>query len=95
LDWPSANGTPAALPPRGRHHYAALGVADGNGGYAECCCRFDSLCALLRASSAAAPGTSVNHLAATPAVATAGSAAAESAKPKPKRTRAKKTAKPD
>lgn len=98
LDWPSANGTPAALPPRGRHHYAALGVADGNGGYAECCCRFDSLCALLRASSAAAPGTSVNpvnHLVAAPAAATAGSAAAESAKPKPKRTRAKKTAKPD
>jgi hypothetical protein len=98
LDWPSANGTPAALPPRGRHHYAALGVADGNGGYAECCCRFDSLCALLRASSAAAPGTSVNpvnHLVVAPAAATAGSAAAESAKPKPKRTRAKKTAKPD
>lgn len=98
LDWPSANGTPAALPPRGRHHYAALGVADGNGGYAECCCRFDSLCALLRASSAAAPGTSVNpvnHLVAAPAAATAGSAAAESAKPKPKRTRAKKTAKPE
>jgi hypothetical protein len=49
LDWPSANGTPAALPPRGLHHYAALGVTGDNGSYAECCCRFDSLCQLLRA----------------------------------------------
>ncbi len=91
LDWPSVGGAPAALPPRGRHHYAALGVTDPNGGYAECCCRFDSLCALLRASSAAAPGApanSVNKLFATPAAGTVKSAAAGSAKPR--RTRARK-----
>ena len=57
LDWPqatAADGTsgPAALPPRGLHHYAALGVTDVNGIYQECCCRFDSLCALLQASAA-------------------------------------------
>ena len=57
LDWPSmtaADGTmigPATLPPRGLHHYAALGVTDDNGSYQECCCRFDSLCELLRAGA--------------------------------------------
>ncbi|MGB3460495.1 DUF6519 domain-containing protein [Rhodanobacter lindaniclasticus] len=95
LDWPAVNGSPAALPPRGRHHYAALGVTDANGGYAECCCRFDSLCALLRASSAAAPGTPAHHvnpLFAAPAAGTAKSTGAGSAKPK--RTRTSKPAKP-
>ena len=95
LDWPVVNGMPAALPPRGRHHYAALGVTDANGGYVECCCRFDSLCALLRASSAAAPGTpanNANHLFAAPAAGAAKSTAAGNAKPK--RTRVKKPAKP-
>jgi hypothetical protein len=92
LDWPSVNGTPAALPPRGRHHYAALGVTDANGGYAECCCRFDSLCALLRAAAPGTPANNVNHLFAAPAAGTAGSTVAASAKPK--RTRAKKPAKP-
>ncbi|MDW2982764.1 DUF6519 domain-containing protein [Rhodanobacter sp. KK11] len=48
LDWPSANGAPAALPPRGRHHHAVLGIS-GEGGYDECCCRFDSLCQRLQA----------------------------------------------
>ncbi|MGB5941125.1 MAG: DUF6519 domain-containing protein, partial [Rhodanobacter sp.] len=48
LDWPSANGAPAALPPRGRHHHAVLGIS-GEGGYDECCCRFDSLCQWLQA----------------------------------------------
>lgn len=50
LDWPSVNGTPAALPPRGMHHHAVLGVTGANGGYDECCCRFDSLCQLLQAN---------------------------------------------
>ena len=48
LDWPSANGAAVALPPRGRHHYAVLGIS-GEGGYDECCCRFDSLCQWLQA----------------------------------------------
>lgn len=53
LDWPSvtaADGSsgPAALPPRGLHHYAPLGVMDESGDFQICCCRFDSLCALLR-----------------------------------------------
>ncbi len=57
LDWPqatAADGTrgPAALPPRGLHHYAALGLSDDKGIYQECCCRFDSLCALLRSAAA-------------------------------------------
>jgi hypothetical protein len=57
LDWPhAADGTPATLPPRGRHHYAVLGV-NGNDGYHECCCRFDSLCAQLQSARAQTPGT--------------------------------------
>ncbi len=65
LDWPqvtAADGTsgPAALPPRGLHHYAALGVTDDKGGYQECCCRFDSLCALLQASAAKRPPGDTN-----------------------------------
>jgi hypothetical protein len=53
LDWPSvtaADGStaPAALPPRGLHHYAPLGIIGDQGAFQDCCCRFDSLCALLR-----------------------------------------------
>jgi hypothetical protein len=56
LDWPlvtAADGTsaPAALPPRGLHHYAALGVTDDGDSYQECCCRFESLCALMQADA--------------------------------------------
>lgn len=53
LDWPlatAADGTaagPATLAPRGRHHYAVLGVSDNEQGYRECCCRFGTLCDLL------------------------------------------------
>lgn len=89
LDWPSANGTPAALPPRGLHHCAALGVS-GDGNYDECCCRFASLCELLRASAKASPGTSMHKLFAAPAASTAKSAAAGSVK----RKRTRKPAKP-
>ena len=56
LDWPvataadgSASG-PAALPPRGLHHYAVLGITGDNGGYQECCCRFGTLCDLIQTS---------------------------------------------
>lgn len=52
LDWPQApDGTPAALPSSGMHHQAVLGALNANGAYGECCCRFDSLCALLRNAS--------------------------------------------
>ncbi|MBT2145770.1 MULTISPECIES: DUF6519 domain-containing protein [unclassified Rhodanobacter] len=84
LDWPSANGTPAALPPRGRHHYAALGVA-GGGNYDECCCRFGTLCELIQAGSSRQPGVNDRRAVFAPRVATAKA----SAKPAPKRTRAK------
>jgi hypothetical protein len=63
LDWPQATSTdgkstvPAALPPRGLHHYAVLGAIDANGGYQECCCRFGSLCQLLQADRTQQPGT--------------------------------------
>lgn len=57
IDWPlatAADGTTsaAALPPRGQHHYAALGVTGDQAGYRECCCRFESLCALMQAADA-------------------------------------------
>jgi len=49
LDWPQApDGTPAALPSNGMHHQAVLGTFGAQGAYSECCCRFDSLCALMR-----------------------------------------------
>jgi hypothetical protein len=47
LDWPQVNGQPGEVKSRGMHHYATLGISQGAGSYAECCCRFDSLCALL------------------------------------------------
>ncbi|HZX72662.1 MAG TPA: DUF6519 domain-containing protein [Rhodanobacter sp.] len=55
LGWPqvtAADGSsgPVALPPRGLHHSAVLGVSD-DGDYHECCCRFDSLCAQQQASA--------------------------------------------
>jgi hypothetical protein len=56
LDWPVANGAAAALPPRGRHHHAVLGIG-GEGGYDECCCRFDSLCQWLQAKRRQPAGT--------------------------------------
>jgi len=60
IDWPlatAADGTAsaAALPPRGRHHYAALGVTGDQAGYQECCCRFESLCALMQADAGKIP----------------------------------------
>lgn len=56
LDWPqvvAADGSvaAAALPPRGLHHRAALGLTDDKGTWQECCCRFDSLCQLLQAGA--------------------------------------------
>jgi hypothetical protein len=48
LDWPQVAGAAAALKSRGMHHYAVLGTSNANGGFTECCCRFDSLCALIR-----------------------------------------------
>jgi hypothetical protein len=52
LDWPqAADGTPAAVLSSGMHHQAVLGTSSGQGAYSECCCRFDSLCALIRNTS--------------------------------------------
>ena len=77
LDWPrvtAADGTSsvAALAPRGRHHHAALGATDDQGVYQECCCRFDSLCELLRAGAASfarQPAATAAKTAVAPAVA--------------------------
>ena len=67
LDWPSTGTTPAALPPRGLHHHAVLGVTGDNGGYDECCCRFDSLCQLLQAGQGQLAGKPAGSVAAAPA----------------------------
>lgn len=87
LDWPSAtaaDGTtsgPAALSPRGLHHYAALGVTDDNGSYQECCCRFDSLCELMRAGvGKRQPGSMNSMLQPQASVAKTASAVAKTAK---------------
>jgi hypothetical protein len=67
LDWPMTGTAPAALPPRGLHHHAVLGVSGDNGGYDECCCRFDSLCQLLQSGQAQPAGKPAGSVAA-PAV---------------------------
>jgi len=84
LDWPTAGGAPDALPPRGRHHYAALGVA-GDGNFDECCCRFGTLCELIQADRNRQPGANDRRAVFAPPAATAKAGA----KPAPKRTRAK------
>ncbi|HTH66964.1 MAG TPA: DUF6519 domain-containing protein, partial [Rhodanobacter sp.] len=84
LDWPMNGTAPAALPPRGLHHHAVLGVTGDNAAYDECCCRFDSLCELLRASSK----THGHDLLTAPAVGAAKSTAAAGSARR-KRTRAK------
>ena len=55
LDWPEVGGVPAALKSRGMHHQAVLGVMGVQGAWDECCCRFDSLCALIRNAAALKP----------------------------------------
>ena len=51
LDWPTQDGKPIPANANGLHHYAVLGLYDDKNGYKECCCRFGSLCTLLRQSS--------------------------------------------
>jgi hypothetical protein len=51
LDWPRTDGTPDALASRGMHHYAVLGMTGDDGAFDECCCRFESLCALLKGNA--------------------------------------------
>lgn len=51
LDWPQTAGTAAAMKSRGMHHRAVLGTTGDDGAYHECCCRFDSLCALLKGNT--------------------------------------------
>lgn len=55
IEWPQLAGTPAPLPSRGMHHAAVLGTYTAAAGYVECCCRFDSLCTLLRNSATRKP----------------------------------------
>lgn len=87
LYWPNdTSGVPASLPPRGLHHYAVLGV-DGDKGYQECCCRFDSLCAQLMTKAAQQANAPA---AATPAPAAATPPAGRPATSKAAVTRAKK-----
>ncbi|WP_426688241.1 DUF6519 domain-containing protein [Rhodanobacter ginsengiterrae] len=92
LDWPSTGTAPAALPPRGWHHHAVLGVTGDAGNYDECCCRFDSLCQLLQAGN----GQQAGKAAATSLPSVAGAAAAVPVAAKKSRARpAKKAAKVD
>jgi len=51
LDWPATSGQPDAVKSRGMHHVASLGVGQATGVFNECCCRFDSICALLQRSN--------------------------------------------
>ncbi len=95
LDWPSSGTTPAALPPRGGHHYAVLGVAGDNEDYRECCCRFGTLCELVGADRKQLSGASHQRIViGQPATQAKTKTAANT--PKKKRTRAKraKTDKP-
>jgi hypothetical protein len=55
IEWPQVNGAPVPLPSRGMHHAAVLGTYTAAAGYVECCCRFDSLCTLLRNSATRKP----------------------------------------
>lgn len=51
IDWPEdEDGDPVALPPRGVHHYAVLGIHGDEDGYEECCCRFGPICDRVLAS---------------------------------------------
>ncbi|PTR34039.1 hypothetical protein C8J98_102227 [Luteibacter sp. OK325] len=85
LDWPQSSGQPGALRSRGMHHYATLGISQGAGTYAECCCRFDSLCALLQRST--------NRLASNEAAPLASPAAGAAVAGTPTKARAKASAK--
>lgn len=104
LDWPQSNGQSSALKSRGMHHYATLGISQGAGSYSECCCRFDSLCALLQRSTNRAVSIDAAPLASPPAAApvapaanpvaapaAAGTPAKVATKAKPKRTQVPKT----
>jgi hypothetical protein len=55
LDWPQVAGVPAAMKARGMHHRAVLGVLGADGAYHECCCRFGSLCDMLKGNALPRP----------------------------------------
>jgi hypothetical protein len=79
LDWPQVAGSAAALKSRGMHHYAVLGATNPNGGFTECCCRFDSLCALIKQSGNQTGMTKIASALQQPAPATKTAPAATSA----------------
>jgi hypothetical protein len=60
VDWPlAADGTAAPMKSHGMHHQAVLGSFDAQGNYSECCCRFDSLCALIKGANQRTTDTAV------------------------------------
>jgi Family of unknown function (DUF6519) len=94
LDWPQVAGAAAALKSRGMHHCAVLGASNPNNGFTECCCRFDSLCALIQRSASQTGMTNVGPALQQPAPATKTAPAATNAVKTTKTTPvAKKTAK--
>lgn len=62
LDWPQMAGVPAAMNARGMHHQAVLGLFGADGAYHECCCRFGSLCELLKGNAFSRPNAPARHV---------------------------------
>ncbi|MFZ0869707.1 MAG: DUF6519 domain-containing protein [Rhodanobacter sp.] len=97
LDWPLVAGAAAALKSRGMHHYSVLGISNANGGFTECCCRFDSICALIQRGANQAGMNNIASVQQQPAPATKSAPVANSAmkiaKPIPAAKKAVKTAK--
>ncbi|MEO6927172.1 MAG: DUF6519 domain-containing protein [Rhodanobacter sp.] len=95
LDWPSSGSAAAALPPRGGHHYAVLGVSSDQNPFAECCCRFGPLCESIGANRGL-PSVAGDHRVDVVKLSGDASTKVVAVTPKPQRIRKKpaKTAKP-
>ena len=94
LDWPSSGTAPVALPARGGHHYAVLGVARGDDAYDECCCRFGSLCERLAAERKPSSGATKGLDIAQPAAPAKAKVAVVTPKKKAVRAKPARPAKP-